>query len=115
MTNAVDVPPDGIDLTSGTLIASRCPDDHTTAHPPLGRCPVCWEPTERIALSGSGRLYSFSTIAVGPTPYTVGYVDTPEGARIFAHVTTPEAELRLDQPVRVRLDGTYATWEAVDA
>lgn len=116
MTSAVDVPPEGIDIPGGALIASRCADGHATAHPPLERCPVCWEPTQRIALSGSGRLYSFSTIAVGPAaPYTVGYVDTPEGARIFAHLTTPEPELRPDQPVRVHLDGTRATWEATDA
>jgi uncharacterized protein len=120
MTSAVEVPPDDIDHSSsrpgGALIVSRCPDGHSTAYPPLDRCPVCWAPTERIVLSGSGRLYSFSTVAVGPAaPYTVGYVDTPEGARIFARLTTPEADLRPDQPVRLRLADGRATWEASDA
>jgi len=120
MTSGVEVPPDHIDQSSsrpgGTLMASRCPDGHSTAYPPLERCPACWTATERVALSGSGRLYSFSTVAVVPgAPYTIGYVDTPEGARIFAHLTTSEADLRPDQPVQLRLADGRATWEASNA
>ncbi len=59
------------------------------------------------ALSPVGTLYSFSEIHIAPkgfaTPYVVGYVDLPEGVRLFGQIEGRAAELRLGQPVAVTL------------
>jgi uncharacterized OB-fold protein len=55
-------------------------------------CPECWS-EHSITLTPigrSGRLYTRTTIHALPNgfdePYTVGYVDLPEGLRVFAHL-----------------------------
>ena len=55
-------------------------------------------------LSGQGTLYAFTRVHVGAKaadgPYVVGYVDTPEDARLFALIDDA-ATLRIDAPVRL--------------
>ncbi len=57
-----------------------------------------------------GTLYSFATVHVSstrPTPYTLGYVDFPNGVRVLALVdpSVDVAGLTCDTPVEVRADG----------
>ena len=56
-------------------------------------------------LSGEGELYSYSRVHMAPkgwdVPYTIGYVDLPEGIRIFAHID--ESAGRAQIGARVRL------------
>lgn len=56
-----------------------------------------------------GTLYSFSTIHVSasrPTPYTLGYVDFPNGVRVLAHVRCDDVSaLYCDMPVTTASEG----------
>jgi uncharacterized OB-fold protein len=91
------------------VIASRCRACAYTGYPPLSMCPECFgRDHEALPLAGAGVLYSFSRVHVGARaadgPYVVGYVDTPEQARLFAIIDdTPD--LRLDAPVRLTANG----------
>lgn len=75
-----------------TLLGSKCTDCGEVHFPARDRCPDCFGGTEDRPLSRTGTLYSYTTVEMGPTgfdtPYSVGYVDLPEGIRIFA--TIPE-------------------------
>ncbi len=56
-----------------------------------------------------GTLYSFSTVhvsSVRPTPYSIGYVDFPNGARVLAEVRADAAGLGCDMPVELRAEGS---------
>jgi uncharacterized OB-fold protein len=56
-----------------------------------------------LPLGRSGRLYAFSEIQAAPAgrvaPYTVGYVDMPEGVRVFAQLDATPDELVIDGEV----------------
>lgn len=75
---------------------------------------VCMETGARdmqeIFFGPVGTLYSFSTIHVSAsraTPYTLGYVDFPNGVRVLAHVRCDDVSaLRCDMTVRTETDGT---------
>ncbi len=55
-------------------------------------CPACWAADSIVPtpIGRTGRLYTRTTIHALPsgfdTPYIVGYVDLPEGIRVFAHL-----------------------------
>jgi len=50
-------------------------------------------------LSAQGELYAFSRVHMAPkhwdVPYTIGYIDLPEGLRIFAHVRSADMPLKI--------------------
>ena len=91
------------------LIGSKCGSCCVVAFPPLSSCPACGAKSgqEAVQLSPVGTLYTFSEIHIGPkgfsTPYTVGYVDLPEGVRLFGQIESRAADLRLGQQVAVML------------
>jgi benzoylsuccinyl-CoA thiolase BbsA subunit len=62
---------------------------------------------ERVRLARRGVLYSFAAVHVAPrgfdAPYVAGYVDLPDGVRVFAQIEAPAEVLRIDQPVEVVL------------
>lgn len=73
------------------LIGTSCRACSARVFPPVPVCPECLsEDLDRLGLSRQGTLYSFSTVHVAPrgwlVPYVAGYVDLPEGVRVFAHV-----------------------------
>lgn len=57
----------------------------------------------------SGKLYSFSQVHVStsrPVPYTIGYVDFPEGVRVLAEIRASDPSvLTCDLPVELRAEG----------
>ena len=59
-------------------------------------CPKCWAENTLVAtpVGRVGRLYTRTTIHAMPSgfdePYAVGYVDLPEGIRVFAHLERGE-------------------------
>jgi len=91
------------------LIGSKCACCDAVAFPPHPSCPTCgaesWQ--NAVPLSPVGTLYTFSEIHVAPkgfaTPYAVGYVDLPEGVRLFGQIEGRAADLRLGQQVAVTL------------
>lgn len=91
------------------LRGSRCKDCGNVAFPPHAGCPACGAEAgqETIALSPVGTLYTFCEIHVAPegfaTPYAVGYVDLPEGVRLFGQIEAPAAHLKVGQRVMLTL------------
>lgn len=75
---------------------------------------VCMETGARdmepMLFGPHGTLYSFSTVRVSSTratPYTIGYVDFPNGVRVLANLdpSLDPSTLACDTPVEVRADG----------
>ena len=105
-----DFPLDGNALRIGadgapTLIGMACGDCGAKAFPPAPVCPECMsENVADIDLSQTGSLYTWSVVHVAPkgwnVPYIAGYVDLPEGVRVFAHIVgvDPDA-LEMDMEV----------------
>lgn len=63
---------------------------------------------EPFLFGPDAELYSFTTIHVSssrPVPYTLGYVDFPNGVRVLAHIDTTSHPLRCNQPVQLRAEG----------
>jgi uncharacterized OB-fold protein len=89
------------------LHASRCERCGGLTFPPRRQCAACGGAEDPVLLSGAGTLYSFSEIHVAPkgfaTPYVVGYVDLPEGLRLFGQIEGRAAELALGQELAVTL------------
>jgi len=91
------------------LHGSRCVRCGGVAFPAHKACPSCGAEggQDAVLLSPTGTLYSFSEIHVAPkgfaTPYAVGYVDLPEGVRLFGQIEGRAAELRIGQQVAVVL------------
>ncbi|TKR54455.1 hypothetical protein D7I39_15480 [Allopusillimonas ginsengisoli] len=81
---------------------------------------VCLETGSRdmepFLFGPDGKLYSYTTIHVSSTrtvPYTLGYVDFPNGVRVLAHIEQDDANapIACDQPVQLRATG--ARWFVV--
>lgn len=72
------------------LLAGRCGDCDEVTFPYAPRCVACGAAAEPIMLSGTGTVFE-STIVYSPAPgftapYVVGYVDLPEGVRLFCQL-----------------------------
>ena len=95
------------DRGSPVLLGSRCEDCGARTFPPARVCPECMsENMAEVELSNVGSLYAFSMVHVAPrgwkVPYIAGYVDLPEGVRVFTHVTNADPEhLEMDMPVQL--------------
>jgi uncharacterized protein len=81
-------------------------------------CPVTGARDMEQKLFGPcGTLYSYSSVHISasmPTPYTIGYVDFPEGVRVLAHIESNEAlngTLACDTIVELRAD--HGRWFVV--
>jgi len=90
------------------LIGCRCRICREIYFPSRPICPNCLEEgtLENISLSEKGKLYSFCVVQKAPfgfeAPYAVGYVDLPEGLRIYAILAKAETgELRIGTEVKV--------------
>ena len=91
------------------LVGSECRDCGARVFPPTPVCPGCMsENMAPLNLSRRGILYSWSVVHAAPRgwtlPFVAGYVDLPEGVRVFAHIVggDPKA-LRFDMPVETTL------------
>lgn len=84
-----------------------CADCGLKVFPATDVCPGCLSTRlQPLPLGSAGRLYSYTTVHVAPpgweTPYVVGYVDCPEGVRLFGKVKTRDpGALAIDMPVAV--------------
>ncbi|MBO0827222.1 MAG: OB-fold domain-containing protein [Streptosporangiales bacterium] len=96
------------------LVGSRCRHCDARAFPRRTVCFGCLgSDLEDMPLSTSGRLYSYSTVRVSASrevPYTLGYVDLPEGPRVLAHLAGELDGYTVDQRVRLEVaaDGSWA-------
>ena len=91
------------------LHGSKCAHCGVVAFPPHPMCPSCGAERgqDTVELSGVGTLYTFCEIHIAPkgfaTPYAVGYVDLPEGVRLFGQIDAKASELKIGQQVAVTL------------
>jgi uncharacterized OB-fold protein len=90
------------------LLGSRCRECQTTYFPPRQICPRCMKEgiLDSLPLSRRGALYTYTVIRQAPprypVPYAVGYVDLPEGVRVFAQLEGWERrELEVGEPMEV--------------
>jgi len=65
---------------------------------------------EPMLFGPKGVLYAFSTVHISAnraTPYTIGYVDFPNGVRVLANLdpSVAPSDLACDIPVELRADG----------
>jgi len=73
-------------------------------------CTECWgEEFEVVPLSRRGKLYAFSELYVGPPgygqelPYIIGYIDLPEGIRVFAQLEGKPGTYKCDDEVELTI------------
>ena len=90
------------------LLGSRCRECKATYFPPRQICPRCMKEgvLHSLPLSRRGTLYTYTVIRQAPprypVPYAVGYVDLPEGVRVFAQLEGWERrELKADEAMEV--------------
>lgn len=87
------------------LFGSQCDVCEAKFFPTIEICPECHcENISEIKLSKTGILYTWSVVYVAPKnwslPYVAGYVDLPEGVRIFSHIVDVKpSELEIDMSV----------------
>lgn len=86
------------------LLSSVCGDCGKQNFPPLRYCPNCHsENLNKKEIRPTGTLYSFSRVHVNhkryPAPYIVGYVDFPEGPRVFGQVRAEIDEVYIGMKV----------------
>ena len=75
-----------------SLVGSRCPACGRTYFPTKLVCPSCFNAElEKVPLSGKGTLHTFTRSHMGPagipTPFTIGFIDLPEGIKLFSLLT----------------------------
>lgn len=94
------------------LLGHRCKICGQVFFPKRFICPECFvEGTlEEMRLSGKGKLYTFCVLERGPlgfdTPYAVGYVDLPEGLRIYSLLTEANREaLKIGMDMELVIEG----------
>ncbi len=106
MTNRVPVR-EGIfveDAEGGKLLGNKCKSCGQIFFPKAQFCFTCFNKSmEEVVLSRCGKLYSY-TIGHMPSthfqpPYAVGFVDLPEGVRVFAPLKMTE-----NKPFKVGMD-----------
>ena len=79
------------------LIGSRCRNCQEVMFPQRRICLNCFgKGLEQVALNSRGRLFTFTINHQGPkefsTPYASGYIDLPEGVRIYSLLTDWETK-----------------------
>jgi uncharacterized OB-fold protein len=96
------------------LVAARCKACGGVWFPMRPVCPTCATAApEELLVGPAGTLYSYSTVHISSareTPYTLGYVDLPEGVRVLATVTDADAPLGCDVPCHLVVadDGAWS-------
>ncbi|MEV6923383.1 OB-fold domain-containing protein [Dactylosporangium sp. NPDC051485] len=90
-----------------SLIASHCSSCGLHRYPPQAYCPNDQTATQTVPLSRHGRIYEAVQVHLAPAgfqaPYLIGYVDLPEGVRVFARLAAqPGYTPRNGDPVLLR-------------
>lgn len=108
MTRTI-VPAEVFDPEAAVLFGSRCATCGAVHFPPLEGCPDCFAPTaERVALSGEGRVRSFTVVHLGfpgfPTGYPLVEVEFPEGILVVGQLVGVDDPAALEVGMKVRVD-----------
>lgn len=95
---------EGLALTGGRCLACQ-----KVFFPPKPVCPACFNSEKQeVPLSKRGKLHAFALSHMGPPgipkPYVIGFVDLPEGIRLFSLITQCEPwdkVLRMDMEMEM--------------
>ena len=87
----------------GRLLVKRCSACGEFHHYPRDLCPFCLsDATEWVEATGTGTVYSFSTMGQGEAAYTLAYVTLAEGPTMLTNLVGAEpSAFAIGQPVRV--------------
>jgi uncharacterized OB-fold protein len=77
------------------LVGSRCEACKKVFFPKKEVCPRCFDgELKEVPLSKKGKLHSYTLSVMGipgiETPYVVGFIDLPEGIKLFSVITDCE-------------------------
>jgi len=95
------------------LIGSQCPNCKEIVFPVNPACVNCQNPAmNEIKLNPRGKVWSYSTVMLtppqwykGPVPFDLGYVELPEGVRVWTRLLGAEAgTFRIGQEVELDID-----------
>jgi len=98
------------------LVGSQCQDCGFKLFPPSTVCPDCLsEKIIPLRVGTVGKLYCYTKVHIAPpswvVPYFIGYVDFPEGLRVFGKIEiTRENDLFVDMPVTVNFVESDGQW-----
>jgi uncharacterized OB-fold protein len=87
-----------VDTAEGArLQGNRCSKCGQTFFPRVNLClECCSDEMEEVPLSNRGKLFSYSVIGMPSVhfkaPYAVGYVDLPEGVRVFTPLSLDQGD-----------------------
>jgi uncharacterized protein len=97
-------------LKNGTLMLCRCDDTGKWIHPPLERSRYTGGPVHFEPVSGEGTIFSYIVVRQPLVPgrvppYVIGLIELEEqrGLRLNAIVAADPADVRIGQPVRMRI------------
>lgn len=85
------------DFGGGVALAgSRCLACRRSYFPPKRVCPACFDgELRRVPMSTRGILHTYAVSHMGPAdlekPYIIGFIDLPEGVRIFSLIAGCDA------------------------
>lgn len=110
--------PGVLDEREGKLVqmGNQCRDCGKISYPATELCPFCCsENKEKLPLSTTGTVFSFSVtrVPVGRfrPPIIGGYIDLPEGTRIFGQIHADLKDIKTGMKVRVE---TGVLWTEKD-
>jgi uncharacterized OB-fold protein len=103
---------------TGQMIIQRCKNCGALYIPPKSLCIKCdHESLEEYPVSGSGKVYTFTTINIPPetfkdeAPYDIGLVELSEGPRLTARVKkTSGGPLKIGDAVRFLKKDEVGYW-----
>jgi len=118
MSNKTIFYPRALDEKDGKLVqmANKCKDCGKTAYPVTELCQFCSsENVEKVPLSTTGTLfaYSITRVPVGKykPPIIGGYVDLPEGTRVFGQIRAKAEEVKTGMKLKTE---TGVIWTEKD-
>jgi uncharacterized OB-fold protein len=110
--------PGTLEEKNGTFVqmGNKCSKCGKISFPIVELCPFCSSKEgERLPLSTVGKLFSYSItrVPVGPykPPIIAGYVDLPEGTRVFGQICTEVEDVKTGIQVKVK---TGVIWTEKD-
>jgi uncharacterized OB-fold protein len=98
------------DKEGSYLIGNKCKSCGQAFFPKAQACLNCFhEDLEKVSLGSQGELYSYTTAYMPAShfqpPYSVGYVNMPEGIRIFAPLKEIEGKpFQLGMPMKLVIE-----------